>query len=312
MNRKTADAFTLVELLVVIAIIGVLVGLLLPAVQAARESARRAQCANFLNQLILAVHNYEMAHGVFPPGTIDAKGPILNAPIGYHHNWLIQILPQLEEQNVWKAIDQTVSVYHKNNAAIVTAMPRILNCPSSPAPRGTPCYAGVHNDLEKPIDAADNGVFFLNSKIRYDDVTDGSAHTLYLGEKIPDGWDLPWISGTRATLRNAGTPINSLTFATGLPRPRSPEEFAPELEKLLPAEDPDAAEPPAVATVTAPAAPATGPGSPMYVGGFGGAHVGGCNFAFGDGRVQYLSSSISATVLQQLANRKDGAITPNY
>src|ERR1044071_4219572 len=76
MGRKSA--FTLVELLVVIAIIGVLVALLLPGVQAAREAARRSMCCGHLNQLILAVHNYEMAHGCYPPGTLDATGPISN------------------------------------------------------------------------------------------------------------------------------------------------------------------------------------------------------------------------------------------
>jgi hypothetical protein len=190
-------------------------------------------------------------------------------------------------------------------------MPRLLNCPSSSAAQGNPAYAGVHNDQEKPIDSADNGVFFLNSRLRYDDVTDGSAHTLYIGEKIPDGWDLPWTSGTRATLRNCGSPLNSLNFKTGLPRPRSPDLFAPELEKLLPAED-EPKDDAAAAAVAAPASPATGPGSPLYVGSFGSDHVGGCQFAFGDGRVQYLTASISPVVLLQLANRKDGKLTPNY
>src|SRR5688572_22625920 len=174
MKPTRRSAFTLVELLVVIAIIGVLVALLLPAVQAAREAARRAQCMNHLNQLIIAVHNYEMAHSVYPPGTIDAKGPIVNARVGYHHSWTIQILPYLEEQNTWKAVDKTVSVYHAKNLPVAVSMPRLFSCPSSPAPQGNACYAGVHNDSEKPIDINDNGVFFLNSRLTYDDVTDGS------------------------------------------------------------------------------------------------------------------------------------------
>src|SRR5215813_6754415 len=101
-------AFTLVELLVVIAIIGVLVALLLPAVQVAREAARRSQCGSHLSQLIVAVNNYELAHGAYPPGTIEPKGPIASVPTGYHHNWIVQILPYIEEQNAWKAIDKTV------------------------------------------------------------------------------------------------------------------------------------------------------------------------------------------------------------
>src|SRR5688500_18850914 len=114
-------AFTLVELLVVIAIIGVLIALLLPAVQAAREAARRSSCGNNLGQLILAVHSYEMLHERYPPGTIDAKGPIVNARLGYHHSWVVQILPFIEERNSWNAIDKLLSVYHAKNAPVAAA-----------------------------------------------------------------------------------------------------------------------------------------------------------------------------------------------
>jgi prepilin-type N-terminal cleavage/methylation domain-containing protein/prepilin-type processing-associated H-X9-DG protein len=311
MKHNRSTAFTLVELLVVIAIIGVLVALLLPAVQAAREAARRSQCASHINQLIIAIHNYEMAHSVYPPGTIDAKGPIVNARVGYHHSWTIQILPYLEEQNTWKAVDKTVSVYHPKNAAVMVSMPRLFACPSSPAPFGNACYAGVHNDIEKPIDVNDNGIFFLNSKLTYDDITDGSSHTLFLGEKQPDGWDLGWISGTRSTLRNAGMGINSLTFGGGLPRPKAFDENNPELDALMPAEEEPSPDDPADATGAA-AKPATGPGGALFVGSFGSSHPGGAQFAMGDGRVQYLSASIGPPVLLQLANRKDGRLTPRY
>ena len=83
--KSSPRGFTLVELLVVIAIIGVLVALLLPAIQYAREAARRMSCANNLGQLIVAVNHYEMAHSFYPAGTIDAKGPILNTRAGFHH-----------------------------------------------------------------------------------------------------------------------------------------------------------------------------------------------------------------------------------
>jgi prepilin-type N-terminal cleavage/methylation domain-containing protein len=139
MKRRPVPGFTLVELLVVIAIIGVLVALLLPAVQAAREAARRSQCSAHLSQLLLAVHNYEMAHGMYPPGTIDAKGPIVNAPLGYHHNWIVQLLPYIEEQNAWNLLDKKLPIDHAKNGAVVASMPYWLNCPSCPAPQGNPC-----------------------------------------------------------------------------------------------------------------------------------------------------------------------------
>jgi len=312
MRQIGRAGFTLVELLVVIAIIGVLVALLLPAVQAAREAARRTQCQSRLSQFILAVHNYEMSHSVYPPGTINPKGPIRNLPSGYHHSWTIQILPYIEEQNTWKAIDKSVGVYHTKNAAAVTAMPRLFLCPST-STRGNICYAGVHHDQEKPIDARDNGVFFLNSRLRYDDVNDGTAHTLFLGEKIPDGWDLHWMSGTRATLRNTGSPLNAMTRATGLPAANDYKDWTP------PPDDgaaPEAAPPgdAAADAAGAPPAPKTpaAPGTPLYVGGFSSQHPGGVQFAFGDGHIQFLSSFTSATVLGQLANRKDGQLTPEY
>jgi prepilin-type N-terminal cleavage/methylation domain-containing protein len=331
MRTQSPRGFTLVELLVVIAIIGILVALLLPAVQAAREAARRTSCANNLTQLILAVHNYEMAHGVYPPGTIDnAKGPIVNAalPTSFHHNWLVQILPYLEERNTWNAIDKTVGVYHPKNKAPAGVTLKLVVCPSVGTWGGgnTTCYAGVHHDLEKPIDAADNGVFFLNSRVTYDDVSDGSSHTLFLGEKLPDAWDLGWMSGTRATLRNTGTPINWLTRAGGLPMPGTvnptpPAEFAPipGVDDAQPAEEdmPAAAaaglapaEPPSGGAAAGPALAAL-PGNPLFVGGFGSEHPGGCHFAMGDGRIKYFSATTSLAVLQQLAHRNDGKLPPN-
>jgi prepilin-type N-terminal cleavage/methylation domain-containing protein/prepilin-type processing-associated H-X9-DG protein len=315
MSRKSA--FTLVELLVVIAIIGVLVALLLPAVQAAREAARRTQCHNHLSQLIIAVHNYELGHGVYPPGTIEAKGPIVNArlPTSFHHGWIVQILPFLEERNTWNAIDKSLSIYHAKNAPATAVQMRVLACPSSGVwGTGTSHYAGVHNDAEKPIDAKDNGVFFLNSRVRYDDVTDGSAHTIFIGEKIPDAWDFFWASGTRGTLRNAGLGINALTFQTGLPRPGDSTDEIKLPPDAVPGLD-DPSTPPDESTLpAAPGAAAAGaavmPGNPLWVGSFGGSHPGGALFAYGDGHVQFMSGGTMPGLLGQYANRADGQLPP--
>ena len=118
MKYKRTSAFTLVELLVVIAIIGILVALLLPAVQAAREAARRMSCVNNLTQLALATQNYEMAFRVYPPGTINPTGPIEDKPEGYHHNWLSQLLPYMEETSVFRHIDFSVGVYDEKNLPV--------------------------------------------------------------------------------------------------------------------------------------------------------------------------------------------------
>jgi prepilin-type N-terminal cleavage/methylation domain-containing protein len=308
---RSRTAFTLVELLVVIAIIGVLVALLLPAVQAAREAARRSSCQNNLSQLIIAVHNYEMAHGWYPPGTLEAKGPIVHAQIGYHHNWIIQILPFLEERNTWQAIDKTVGVYHPKNAPAAAVAIRVLNCPSNAWSSTSSHYAGVHHDSEKPIDAKDNGVFFLNSKVRYDDVTDGSTHTIFIGEKQADSWDFQWMSGTRSSLRNAGTPINGSLFGalgpTAVPAP-PPPDAVPELDDVEKPEDTSLRPDPAATPAAVAGGKTAVPGTPLWVGGFGSKHPGGAQFAMGDGSIRFVSQTINPAVLGEMAHRSDGKL----
>jgi hypothetical protein len=152
-----------------------------------------------------------MAAEVYPTGVIDDAGPILNQPQGFHHGWLGQLLPYLEERTTYSHVDRDVSVYHKNNKPVRDINLPVFTCPSAPggwmiaAGSG---YAGVHHDVEAPIDDDNHGVFFLNSRLRYEDITDGITQTLFVGEKFMDqSTDLGWLSGTRGTLRNTGTPI---------------------------------------------------------------------------------------------------------
>ncbi len=215
-QTRRQRGYTFTEILVVIAIIGILVALLLPAVQAAREAARRLNCSKNLEQLIIAVHNYEMLHQVYPPGTINATGPIQSLAQGYHHNWLIQLLPYLEQKNTDAHIDRLVGVYDPKNMPVRWLNIQIFNCPSAPHSYAAYSdYAGVHNDIEAPIDVTNNGTFFLNSRVSYFDLKDGSSNTLFLGEKHTYAGDLGWMSGTRATLRNTGVPINLATVVRG-------------------------------------------------------------------------------------------------
>jgi len=209
MNRPHR-AFTLVELLVVIAIIGILVALLLPAVQAAREAARRSQCMNQVQQLALAVHLYEQANEAFPIGTTNAEGPIKNLPQGDHISWIARTLPYFEETNRYNQLDLSKGAYHRVNDRVRQTTVDMLYCPSvwiDELPLST--YAGCHHDREAPIDEDNNGMFVLNRAITARDVTDGLSYTLLIGEKnLYQTADLGWLSGTPGTLRNGGFAIN--------------------------------------------------------------------------------------------------------
>lgn len=205
-RRTNLSAFTLVELLVVIAIISIMVLMLLPAINAARESARRAQCMARMGQIGVALHNFEMQHEFFPAGVRNPTGPILNRSRGLHHSWTIAILPHLDEANLYAHIDPDVSVYNKKHADLANRFLLVFSCPSSAVwGAGATSYAAVHHDREAPIDSDNNGVFYLNSNTTRDDISDGLQYTFFLGEKCTDlVSDRGWMSGTRATLRNTG------------------------------------------------------------------------------------------------------------
>ena len=226
-TRSSNLAFTLVELLVVIAIISILVMMLLPAVNAAREAARRASCVNNLVQLSLAVHHYELAHESLPPGVVNNDGPIRNEPKGQHVSWTVQILPYIEEQPAFHRFDIKKGAYAADNAAVRGYTVPIFRCPSSPSgyrPDGdeiaTSDYAGCYHDQEAPIDIDNTGLLFLNSKVQYRDIFDGSSKTILLGDKISREENLGWVSGTRATLRNTGSFEDARSFRDARRRPR--------------------------------------------------------------------------------------------
>lgn len=279
-------AFTLIELLVVIAIIAVLIALLLPAVQQAREAARRTQCKNNLMQLALAVHNYEMAYTVLPPGTVNPTGPIENVADGYHMSWIVQILPYFEQQNVFRHFDFTESVYAETNLPPRSQVIAMVVCPSSrfnDPEIEISNYAGCHHHTSEPIASDNSGLLFLNSSIAYEDIDDGSSNTILIGEMIPDEDSLGWASGTRSSLRNAGTPINNNdTNAFRFRRELPPEEEAPDVHDVL------------------------------FVGGFGSFHEGGINAALADGSVRFISENISAETFAALANRSDGEMLGEF
>lgn len=320
--RPSRHGFTLIELLVVIAIIAVLIALLLPAVQQAREAARRTQCKNNLMQIGLGLQNYIMAHEVLPPGTLNATGPIRSVEDvdQYHMGWMVQILPYLEQGNIFNHVDFTKSVYAPENAAARARRPSVMTCPSDPGARtgatiGTTNYNGVHNDYEAPIDVNQNGVLYLNSSVRFEQITDGSSNTIFVMEARQDtGADLGWMAGTRSSLRNGVVWANKPT-TTPAPGAANPGEMPTD---PLPAEG--AAPAPQYESHTVFFGGAAAIQQELanlqknkeYVGGPSSFHTGGYHVVLGDGSVRFISVNISVPVLRNLTNRADGEMLDDF
>jgi len=219
-TRTSRQAFTLIELLVVIAIIAILVALLLPAVQQAREAARRSSCKNNLKQLGLALHNYHDTFSVFPPGHVQESADWAN------WGWGTMILPNMEQPALYDAlapannkVGQTAAIRTQMQVPIAS-----FRCPSDVAPdvnnrnqlRSGPTspadfsattsnYVGNNdpngNEVSNSIptyfyDATNNfrGMFAENSKVRMRDVTDGTSNTVFVGER---NWELNNPGGTK-------------------------------------------------------------------------------------------------------------------
>jgi prepilin-type N-terminal cleavage/methylation domain-containing protein/prepilin-type processing-associated H-X9-DG protein len=265
--------FTLVELLVVIAIIGILVGLLLPAVQAAREAARRSSCSSNLMQIGLALHHHEFSTERLPSGVTDDSGPIRYEPVGRHVSWTVHLLPYIEEQNAYVQFDQSLGSYAANNQSVTRHRVPIYVCPSSNQPgddnQVLGSYAGCTGGQELPIDTNNGGLFFLNSQVRLSEITDGTSYTIAFSEIVENEQKLNWTSGTRATLRNTGSPI--LARWSNQTQPKVVFER----------------------------------GS-TQVGGFASSHTGGVNCLFADGSVRFVTQNVEQSTYASLGEKSDG------
>jgi prepilin-type N-terminal cleavage/methylation domain-containing protein/prepilin-type processing-associated H-X9-DG protein len=221
-------AFTLIELLVVIAIIAILLGLLLPAVQKAREAASRIKCVNNLKQMGLACHNYHDAQRSLPPGYV-ARVPYIDgandtAP-GW--GWAAFLLPYLEQDNLYRQINFTQPV--QSSAAAQVILPMFL-CPSDLVPASpftitsatmTPVatvspssYAATCGpDASDVADPTGAGVFYRNSQIRLTDITDGTSNTVMIGERAWSQGLGTWAGAPSGGVMRAGQ-LNPWRFAT--------------------------------------------------------------------------------------------------
>jgi len=291
-HRRTG--FTLIELLVVIAIIAVLVSLILPAVQQAREAARRGQCKNNLKQIGLALQNYHGNFNRFPPGYVslfDAGGN----DTGPGWGWGAMILPQLEQEVLQNTIDFKQPIEAAANAAPRIAPLTVYLCPSDSVKptwsavtrdllgnvTGTICdvssadYVAVFGITEPGIDG--EGIFFRNSGISMKDIRDGSSTTLLVGERSQVTCEATW--------------VGSVTGAKIFPPPGSPA--MPELQH-------------ASGMTLGHTMEGTPSGPTIECNNFSSPHSGGAHFVFADGHVQFISKNIYHPTFLALSTRAGG------
>jgi prepilin-type N-terminal cleavage/methylation domain-containing protein len=197
--------FTLVELLVVIAIIGVLVALLLPAVQSAREAARRMQCSNNLKQMGLALHSFHDTFGFLPPGGVTAANARLQIPSGVQHGWGVFLLPYAEQKPLYDRYRLDRDWRAAENRDVRESHLKMYVCPSAPLPKRTDALTSggftwtssagdyfVNNAVSTVLSTAnlvdiyagglEQGVMNVNQYLRFAQITDGLSNTSWIQE----------------------------------------------------------------------------------------------------------------------------------
>jgi prepilin-type N-terminal cleavage/methylation domain-containing protein/prepilin-type processing-associated H-X9-DG protein len=334
--RWRRRAFTLIELLVVIAIIGLLMALLLPAIQRVREASNRMRCGNNLKQIGIALHNYHNDYDKLPPGGIQDVPPYGTNPTGWGSSWIVFLLPYVEQQTLYQRFLfnggsgwATANNYQQSNQM---TMP-LFRCPSTPLPEWTTVaptsgrwhwttYVGIAGAVPSLIPnyndnrwaqgcgnagcccggiAASNGSLFPGGPCKIAEMLDGTSNTIWVSEH---GDYLVTQNGTRVAW---GGGWHTWLIGSYLTTPVTTANSGGDLRHMN------------MTTIRYPINQKTGwPNPPGNCGSMGvcdnygsniplnAAHVGGVNVLFGDGHIGFLRNSTGTDVLAMLAIRDDG------
>ncbi len=299
LKRVRQRGFTLIELLVVIAIIAILIALLLPAVQQAREAARRTQCKNNLKQIVLAIHNYHDIFNAFPMGDAGRFNGNDVIPNYESWGWPAAILPQIEQANLFNNIGVNTRTLSEALQSVTTNGARdqlfpglpAFQCPSDTTGErlqagmtrqhfgggvsGTPTswrppttnYIGMIGiaDTRVPNDLNDRrprGMFFRLGKMRFRDITDGTSNTIFVGERDQLGGAGSWIGNRNPD--GSGPHGADYVLGNAWARINDPNSTQNYYRRT----------------------------------GFASKHTGGAQFLFGDGTVRFLSDNIDHNLQQ--------------
>jgi prepilin-type N-terminal cleavage/methylation domain-containing protein/prepilin-type processing-associated H-X9-DG protein len=316
---RARRAFTLIELLVVIAIISVLIALLLPSVQAAREAARRVQCTNNLKQLGVALHNYHDTVGTFAPGYLSAVDPVTFDNDGPGWGWGARSLNQVEQTTLFNNINFVLGIEFPANQTARTTVLAVFLCPSDAfrqdiftvvdsstsntmpgapiCPVASSNYLGsigtgdpsslypfiIDDDDQPPGRDNGNGLFFRNHSVNIAQILDGASQTFAVGERSQNLSRASWTGA----VTSAAVPLVALLGEAGL--------------------DPEGGG----ALVLAHTGEGHGPNSPSGLAHgdqYWSLHPGGANFLFADGSVHFIKEVVGFKVFQALATRNGAEV----
>lgn len=330
-NPRLRRGFTLIELLVVIATIGILVALLLPAVQQSRQAASRVSCKSRMHQLGIAMQNYASTHKIFPPGGVHmtTKKPG-TVPSGNQRTdgrapWTVLILPFLEQTSLYNSFnmdgtfaaraDLTILTPQENLTAQFQPVP-FYTCPSDPNSSFIGLYSnyaacqggGTLDDAAGKTDTAapryfyDNGMFFHNSSIKPDDLIDGTSKTVMIGETkyvgnpqsfaSTNAW-WPWSAAIRADDNQQLCSLFNISATVDpINFPQNGEYTEADVRR------------------TQGLAQGDNHGGQQRV--FGSWHQGGAHFLMADGSVLFLNENMDVATYRSLGKRADGIPTTGF